>query len=50
MHLFNGHKFGQILGDGEGQGSRVCHSPWGRKESDTAWQLNNSNNNNNAKV
>ena len=49
-HLFNGHKFGQILGDGEGEGSRVCRSPWGRKESDTAWQLHNSNNKDNAKV
>ena len=28
------------LGDGEGQGSLACCSPWGRKELDTAWQLN----------
>ena len=30
------------LGDSEGQGSLVCCSPWGRKESDRSWQLNNS--------
>ena len=23
----------QTLGDGEGQGSRVCYRPWGRKKS-----------------
>ena len=26
---------GQVLGDGEGQGSLACCSPWGRTESDT---------------
>ena len=26
---FNGHKLGQTLGDGEGQGSLVCYSPGG---------------------
>ena len=31
----NGHEFGQTLGDGEGQGSLACCSPWGHKESDT---------------
>ena len=30
-HWFNGHDFEQTLGDGEGQGSQVCCSPWGRK-------------------
>ena len=25
----------QALGDGEGQGSVACGSPWGHKESDT---------------
>ena len=38
----NGHEFEQTLGDGEGQGSLVCFSPWGHKESDTTEQLNNS--------
>ena len=30
-HQFNGHEFGQTLGDSEGQGSLVCCSPWGRR-------------------
>ena len=41
-HLFNGREFEQTLGDGEGQGSLVCCSPWGHKELDTTEQLNNS--------
>ena len=28
--------FEQALGDGEGQRSLTCCSPWGHKESDTA--------------
>jgi len=28
------HEFEQVLGAGDGQGSLVCSSPWGRKESD----------------
>ena len=36
----NGREFEQIPGDGEGQGSLVCCSPCGRKESDTTEQLN----------
>ena len=39
-HRLSGHEFGQAPGDGEGQGSRVCCSPWGRKESDVTWGLN----------
>ena len=38
----NGHEFEQAPGDGEGQGSLVCCSPWGRKELDTTERLNNS--------
>jgi len=30
-HRLNGHGFEQDLGDGEGQGSLVCCSPWGQK-------------------
>ena len=30
-HQFNGHEFEQTLGDGEGQGSLACCSPWGRR-------------------
>ena len=35
-HQLDGHEFEQAPGDGEGQGSLACCSPWGRKESDTA--------------
>ena len=43
-HRLNGHEFEQTLRDGEGQGSLVCCSPWGRKKSGTTEGLNNSNN------
>ena len=43
-HRLDGHEFVQALGDGEGQGSLACCSPWGRKESDTTEQLNNNKN------
>ena len=39
-HQLDGHEFEQALGVGDGQGSLVCCSPWGRKESDTTEQLN----------
>ena len=38
----NGHEFDQAPGDGEGQGSPVCCSPWGHKESDMTERLNNN--------
>ena len=41
-HRLDGHEFQQALGVGVGQGILVCCSPWGRKESDTTSQLNNS--------
>ena len=41
-HQFNGQEFQQTLGDGEGQGSLVCSSSWGHRESDMTEQLNNS--------
>ena len=41
-HLLSGHEFEQTPGDGEGQGSLVCCSPWGHKESDTTERLNNN--------
>ena len=34
------HEFEQGPGVGDGQGSLVCYSPWGHKESDTTEQLN----------
>ena len=39
-HQLKGHEFEQALGDGEGQVSLTCSSPWGCKESDTTEQLN----------
>ena len=33
-HHLNGHESEQAPGGGEGQGSLVCCSPWGHKESD----------------
>ena len=41
-HGLNGHEFEQALGDGKGQGSLACCSPWGPKESNVTEQLNNS--------
>ena len=41
-HRLNGHEFEQTPGDAEGQGSQVCCSPWGQKESDTTERLNNN--------
>ena len=38
-HWLNGHEFEQALGVGDGQGSLVCFSPWGCKESDTNERL-----------
>ena len=40
-HWCNGHTLGQTPGDSEGQRSLACCSPWGCKELDTTWQLNN---------
>ena len=34
LHQCNGHKIGQTLGDGEGQGGLVCCSSWGCKVDD----------------
>ena len=39
-HWLNGHELEQALGVGDGQGSLVCCSPWGCKESDTTERLN----------
>ena len=38
-HKLNGLEFEQAPGVGDGQGSLVCGSPWGRKESDMTEQL-----------
>ena len=42
-HRLNGHEFEQALGDGEGQGSLACCSPWCHKGLDMTEQLNNNN-------
>ena len=41
-HGLNGHEFEQTPGESKRQGSLVCCSPWGHKESDTTEQLNNT--------
>ena len=38
-HQLNEHEFEQTPRDSEGQGSLVCCSPWGRKESDMTERL-----------
>ena len=40
-HQSTGHELGQTLGDGEGQGSQACCSPWGQEESDMTEGMNN---------
>ena len=37
---FDRHEFEQAQGVGNGEGSLVCYSPWGRKESDRTERLN----------
>ena len=39
----NRHEFEQTSGDGEGQGSLVCCSPWGCEELDATGWLHNNN-------
>ena len=39
-HRLDGHEFDQALGVGDRQGSLVCCSPWGHKESDMTKRLN----------
>ena len=41
-HRVSGHELEQTPGDSEGQGSLVCCSPWGCKESDMTQQLNSN--------
>ena len=36
-HRLGGQEFKQTPGDSEGQGSLVCSSPWGQKESDMTY-------------
>ena len=39
-HQLDGREFEQALGNGDGQGSLACCSPWGHKEPNTTEQLN----------
>ena len=39
-HQLDGHEFESAAGIGDGQGSLMCCSPWGRKELDMTEQLN----------
>ena len=39
-HRLDGHEFEKAPGVGDGQGSLVCCSSWGRKELDTTEGLN----------
>ena len=41
-HQLNGPEFEQASAVGDGQGSLVCCSPWGRKELDTTARLNST--------
>ena len=43
-YQLNEHAFEQAPGVGDGQGSLVYCSPWGRKASDTSEWLNKNNN------
>ena len=38
-HRLSGHEFERVSGVGDGQGSLVCCSPWGCKESDMTERL-----------
>ena len=40
-HQLHGHEFEQTPGAGDGQGGLASCSPWGCKESDMTYQLNN---------
>ena len=42
QHRLSWPEFEQPLGDGEGQGSLACCSPWGHKQLNMTEQLNNN--------
>ena len=39
-HPLDGYEVEQVPGVGDGQGSLLCSSPWGSKESDMTERLN----------
>ena len=42
LHRLNGHESEQTPGVSDGQGNLACRSPWGCKELDMTWRLNNN--------
>ena len=42
QHGLSGHEFEQTLGDGEGQGSLECCSPWSCKKLDHTERMNSN--------
>ena len=42
LHRLNGHESEQTPGDTDGQGNLACCSPWGCKELEMTWRLNNN--------
>ena len=42
-HQLDGHESEQTPGDGEGQGTLACCSPWGHKDADKTDVLNSNN-------
>ena len=49
-HRLNGPEFKQTPGDNEGQGGLTCCNPWGCKELDMTYHLNNNNSLSNTQV
>ena len=49
-HGLNGHEFEQTPGDRKAQGSLMCCTSWGHKESDMNLGLNNKFHNEHVKV
>ena len=41
-HRLSGHEYEEALGVCDGQGSLVCLSPWGHRESEMTEQLNST--------
>ena len=42
-HQLNGNELGQTLGDGEGQESLACYSPWGHRSEEHTSELQSLN-------
>ena len=44
-HRLDAYEFEQAPGVGDGQGGLACCGPWGHRELDMTWPLNNKSNN-----